>query len=106
MSVRRPHWDLPLRLVNGRIAVVEQDSPAEIANCVEVADRTVIGDLLDAPEFGLPPLIGKAGPLDADTIRAAVETSEPRARVALHRIEDRGDLRTQRFRQLLHEEGA
>ena len=102
--MRAPHWDLPIRLVGGRIALVEQHSPAEIANCVEVADRTKIGDRLEASDFGIPAVLGQVGPLDMDTLRAAIEESEPRARVVLDRVEDRTDLRAQRIRELLTEE--
>lgn len=103
MSVARPHWDLPPRLINGRMAVVEQDSPAEIANCVEVAARTRLGSRVEAPEFGMPPVVMRAGDVDVDTLRAALVESELRARPVASLINDPADLRSQHVRILLEE---
>jgi hypothetical protein len=103
MSVRAPHWDLPIRLEGGRIAMVEQDSPTEIANCVEVAARTPLGTRLEDPEFGVPSVVMQADEVDVDTLRAAVTNSEPRAAVIAERIKNPTDLRAQHVRLLLEE---
>lgn len=104
MTVSVPHFDLPLRFHAGRAVVVEQDSPAEIANCVEVAARTRQGQRVEAPEFGLPAHVMQAGPLDADSLRAALVESEPRAAIVAERVTSVDDLRAEQVRVLIIEE--
>lgn len=85
-----PHLSLPLRVVNGRFAVVEQDSPAEIEQAVETVLR-YDGELEATPSFGRPPDLAMLmnGP-DPEALVEAVERWEPRARVLVE--EDRSAL--------------
>lgn len=82
----RPHFALPFRFDDrgdGTLAaaVTEQDSSSEVADCVEVAVRTVAGERTALPEFGRPQMLEFT--TDAGLARAqltqALELAEPRA---------------------------
>lgn len=101
-------WSLsmPLRIERGRAVVVEQGSPTDIAQCVEVAARTVVGDRLEAPEFGIPPLVmATAEAIDVDELRAHLVESEPRCEPIIDRIETLDDVRAELIEIWLLEEG-
>lgn len=72
------HLALPLRVTGtGGFAVVEQDSPSEVAQNVAVILSTPLGSRVEVPEFGSPrPEF--VGPDSAGMV-AAVEEWEPRA---------------------------
>ena len=79
-----PHYATPFRIVNGEIAVVEQDSVEDIEQCVEAVLRTILGSrLLDAPDFGVPDetFVQQTPNPSAEIYITAVEAQEPRARV-------------------------
>lgn len=78
-DVQIPHIDLPLRFEGTRLAVVEQDSPDEVANSVETVLRYTPGDRPDVPDFGTPDQTFKQGGADPDEIERSIETWEPRA---------------------------
>lgn len=99
-----PHWDLPIRFANGGIVCVEQDRPAEIANCVAVAAATRQGARVESPDSGIPSYLMQAGDIDPDGLRAALTESEPRASVIAHHIQSVGDMRAQHVRVLLEEQ--
>lgn len=82
----RPHFALPFRFEDrgdGILAVVvtEQDSSAEVADCVETAIRTTAGQRTALPEFGRPQTLEFS--TDPGFARAqlaqALELAEPRA---------------------------
>jgi phage baseplate assembly protein W len=82
-----PHWSLPfrferLRTGEARIPVTEQDSIAEIRDCVELILRTEVGERGTLPGFGRPQSL--AFTTDREVARIEVQTaiddSEPRVR--------------------------
>ena len=83
----RPHFALPFRFDVGGggravAAVTEQDSLAEIADCVELVLRFEQGDRRTLPGYGRPRTLAFA--TDPDLARAgiqqAVDDAEPRVR--------------------------
>jgi phage baseplate assembly protein W len=78
-----PHLATPFRIVNGAIAVVEQDSVEEIEDCVESILRTFVGTRIDAPDFGIPDetFRQQTPSTGAELYIAAIEAQEPRAHV-------------------------
>ena len=99
----RPHFSLPFRVEYGRgaravIPVTEQDSLAEIGDCVELALRFEQGDRRTLPGYGRPRAL--AFTTDEDLARAgvqqAIDDAEPRVRplvTAAHESDDPGLLR-------------
>jgi hypothetical protein len=82
-KVLRPHLRWPLRVVNGAYDVVEQDSPEEIRQCVEITCRTPRGSRMSLPDFGLPDQAFRMGGPSRAQIEAAIARWEPRAPVAI-----------------------
>jgi hypothetical protein len=70
-AVEIPQFSMPLRVVGGRFAVVEQDSPDEIRDQVEALIRTPQGSRLDLPDFGISDPTFRLDP-DLDAIRDAI----------------------------------
>jgi phage baseplate assembly protein W len=88
MDIINPHFDLPFRFVgstttNKSAAVVEQNSFADIADCVEAIVRTPLGFRNDAPEFGFPDLEFLEQPIVSEDVVELVQAQEPRARVLI-----------------------
>ena len=79
---------LPLRLAGNRLAAVEQDSPEEIAQCVEVVCRYPRGLRPELPDFGSPDLAFREVPVGTDELAAAIERWEPRANALLEEDPD------------------
>lgn len=92
-----PHFDVPMRIFNGRYAVVEQDSVDDVANCVEVLLATHFGQRPEAPDFGVPDLTFKNQPLNIETIRDMIADGEPRAAVILRERPDAYDYLIERI---------
>lgn len=98
-----PHFSLPFRVEYGRgiravIPVTEQDSLAEIGDCVELVLRFEQGDRRTLPGYGRPRTL--AFTTDPDLARAgvqsAIDDAEPRVRSlvsAAYESEDPGLLR-------------
>lgn len=74
-----PHLALPLRIVHGHLATVEQDSEADILQCVRVVLTTPQGTRDALPEFGLPDQAFRQGGAAIAEIDAAIAEWEPRA---------------------------
>jgi len=74
-----PKLRLPLSFTDGRARLVEQDSQAEVEQCVEVILRTVAGERLERPDFGIPDFVHRQGGVDVDAVKAAIDRDEPRA---------------------------
>ena len=76
----RPHLAFPVTLsAGGRLLANEQDSDAEVADCIAAILSWPLGTRRGMPEFGVPtPLFDSGGP-NLDEIREAVQGSEPRA---------------------------
>lgn len=86
-----PHFAVPFRFVGARVAVVEQDSPEEIAQCVEAILATPEGSRIARPEFGLPDQAFTEGGASRREILEAVSVWEPRADVLVEVAPDRFD---------------
>jgi|SRR5215831_10979310 len=74
-----PHFSYPFRFSNPQVAVSEQDSLDEIADCVLVTLLCPLGYRAELPEFGLPDPAFSSPFVDTDLIRRTVEFWEPRA---------------------------
>ena len=92
-----PHFSHPFTIrPNGRVEVVEQDSPEEVATCTAIALRYPIGSREAEPNLGRPLDLSFAkGPINIDKLAAAITHSEPRApiKVAEERDEFEAALR-------------
>ena len=87
-----PHFDLPFRLDGlGHAMVVEQDSIDDVSNCVEAVIRTIIGDRVELPGFGIDNPVFTNQPISASGIMAAVLDQEPRAHLLLTQAPDKFD---------------
>jgi len=76
-----PHLSLPPRLDGTHLAVTEQDTAAEVADCVELTLRTVQGERRTLPSFGRPDNLEFITNRDlavAET-QQTIEDNEPRA---------------------------
>jgi hypothetical protein len=81
IDVDVPHFALPFRLVDGKPAVVEQDSYEEIYDCAQAIARCPQGFRLEAPTFGVPDQAFADETRNATVVAAAIEQSEPRTRL-------------------------
>lgn len=78
-----PHFDLPFRFEGGQLAVVEQDTLADVENKVEALIRCPLGFRDELPSFGWPrPEFGTA-PLDTTQAQALVDEWVPDAHAVL-----------------------
>jgi phage baseplate assembly protein W len=93
-----PHFDLPFRYVGGKAAVVEQDSPRDIQNCVEAVIRTHKGQRESLPDFGLQDYTFTVMPIDPGSLASIVEAQEPRAIVLAQEAPDDFDMLLDRVR--------
>ena len=93
LSVDLPQFDGPFRLnPDGQVAVVEQDSPAEVGVAVLNILVCPQGANTTDPAFGVPSLLFGSLPVDLTDIQAAVTGQEPRARYSLAEIAAAVDL--------------
>lgn len=74
-----PHIKLPFQLAGSVVAVVEQDSPEEIEQNVEVILRYPLGFRPELPDFGVRDLTFAEGHPDLNEIQTAIALWEPRA---------------------------
>lgn len=74
-----PHFDIPFRYNKGTPAVVEQDSVAEVANCVLAICSTEPGQFFDSPDFGLRDMTFSQQPIKREEMLQAIQQWEPRA---------------------------
>ena len=74
---------MPIRLDprTGRLATVEQDSDADIGQCIRAVFDTRPGDRWDVPDMGVIDDTFTEQPLDVDTLVDVVSEFEPRAQV-------------------------
>jgi hypothetical protein len=89
---RNPHFSFPFqRGADGKVEVVEQDSPEHIMSCEHVIVRCPLGFRFERPEFGWPmPLFGTA-PLDPAGLEAALRKFGPRSDVRASEWADEAD---------------
>lgn len=78
---RIPQFAVPFRIDGTSFAVVEQDTPAEIEQCVETLLRTPEGSRIDEPTYGRPDgTFAQLGAnASAEPYLAAIDEWEPRA---------------------------
>ena len=74
-----PHFSLPLRIIDGRAQVNEQDSFDDIRDCVEAVVRCPLGYRPEAPTFGVRDQTFVEGAPDARVVEEAGARWEPRA---------------------------
>lgn len=79
MAAETPHFDLPFRFRFGQVAVAEQDSLDDVANCVTAIVSTHVNWRDEVPSFGIVDLALRKQPLDGEGLRDAIEEQEPRA---------------------------
>lgn len=76
-----PKLRIPLRLENGRLALVEQSSQDNVAACVYAILSYERGSRIEDPDFGVEdPTFGTV-PLDLDEWFEQIAAYEPRAQV-------------------------
>lgn len=74
-----PVLALPLRLVGDRLAILQQDSAAELGQSVRLLMATRPGERLENPAYGTRDYaFANVVDVDAEEIRAAVREHEPR----------------------------
>lgn len=76
-----PKLEVPMRMVPGGLACVEQDSDKEVLQCVEAILRTQPGTRPDDPALGTPDFAFNENGVDPVTIRSILARYEPRAEV-------------------------
>src|SRR4051794_13576023 len=76
-----PKLRVPLRLENGRLALVEQDSQDNVAACVYAILATERGSRLEDPDFGIEDPTFGTMPVDVDEWLEQIAAYEPRAEV-------------------------
>jgi hypothetical protein len=69
---------LPIRIVAGGFATIEQGTAAEIAQSVAILLRTLRDSRLEVPGYGVPDFVGLTA-IDLGIIREAIARWEPRA---------------------------
>ncbi len=91
-----PHFSYPFRFTavgtrQANVAVTEQDSIDEIADCCLAILLCPLGYRVELPEFGLAdPTFSTPAP-DADLIRQVVELWEPRSSLLVENVPDQWD---------------
>jgi phage baseplate assembly protein W len=83
-----PHFDLPFRFAGKHVATVEQDSLADVANCVEAILLCPVGFRPEAPSFGSPDFTLRKQPIGRDLIQSTIVSQEPRAQIAVEEAPD------------------
>lgn len=79
--VNTPQFKFPLQVVNGSVAVVEQDSEEDHFQNAIVAMLYLRGQRTELPEFGVPEQAFKRNGADRNEIIAAVRQWEPEVQV-------------------------
>lgn len=79
MAGKIPHFALPFRIVGARGAIInEQDSEAEIMDCVDTILRYNQGHRPEKLEFGIPDQTFESPVVDGRRIQEALNEWEPR----------------------------
>lgn len=86
-----PKIAFPVRFSNGRMVANEQDSDAEIAGCIETNLRTLKGQRIERPDFGMNDLVmSEISGAVAPDYYSDIIAQEPRANVYVE--EDRTEI--------------
>lgn len=92
MAVDRPHFRFPFGLgEDGRVGVLEQDTPDHVMSCEHVIVRCPVGWRQERPEFGWAFPEFRATPLDVGPLEAALAQFEPRGNADAHEWADEAD---------------
>jgi phage baseplate assembly protein W len=88
MAVEVPHLSLPFRFEPDALGVLhaavnEQDSPEDVADCVQAILMCPLGFRLELPDFGLRDQTFNTPGADIDEIQTAISLYEPRADVLI-----------------------
>jgi phage baseplate assembly protein W len=85
-----PHLRIPFFVgATDAAEVVEQDTPDEIAQCVQVLISTTIGQRIEIPDYGVPDsTFVQETDVQIGAIVAAVAKWEPRASVQITSVPD------------------
>lgn len=84
-----PHFAFPFSLTStGHVAVVDQDSPNDVAGCVAAICSYRLGDRADAPTFGIEAQDFRTGGPNPLEIRTAIAAWEDRAEATLDLDDD------------------
>ena len=88
-----PHLSIPFRLDGNRIAVTEQDTSMEVADCVELCLRTVQGERATLTSFGRPDNLEFITDRDLAVaeVQQTIEDNEPRAKALIERDDSQAD---------------
>lgn len=78
-----PHFSLPFRIVNGAAAVSDQNSDAEIGDCVAAVCLTQKGQRIEEPTYGIDDPTFLRGDQAAAALLQEIEPWEPRADIHL-----------------------
>jgi phage baseplate assembly protein W len=78
-----PHFSLPFRIEGGVAVVVEQDSSAEIADCVAAVCLTLKGQRVEQPGYGISDPAFERGDVTVGALLDEIQPWEPRASLAL-----------------------
>lgn len=85
-----PKLRVPLRLENGRLALVEQDSQDNVAACVYAILSYERGSRLEDADFGVEDPTFGTMPIDVDEWLEQIARHEPRAEISTE--QEVGDL--------------
>jgi hypothetical protein len=101
------HFSVPFRfeqLRTGRVRAAStlQETPEEVADCVELIVRTVAGERATLPGFGRPDSLefGTGLDLARAQLQTAIDESEPRARAIVEGDYDPNDPGVMRLRAM------
>lgn len=84
-----PKFRIPLRVENGRLALVEQGSQDNVAGCVYAVLAYERGSRIEDPEFGVESRLFDQMPIDVTEWLEQIAVYEPRATVQTQQeIED------------------
>jgi phage baseplate assembly protein W len=91
-----PHFQYPFRRgPNGKVAVVEQDTPEHVDSCLNVIIRCPLGFRDALPEFGWPFPEFQSMPIDPSGLKRALQIWEERAHVRVEAWEGTAELAVQ-----------
>lgn len=75
-----PHLRIPLQVLpDGSLAMNEQATPDDLAQCVKVLMLTEIGDRIEVPKYGVVPMLFNT--VSRHLLLEAISRWEPRATV-------------------------
>lgn len=88
MAIEIPHFDLPFRYKGTSPVVAEQDSLADIVNCVEAIILTRVGERVEIPTFGIDEPALEQQPIKLQDMLVQIELNEPRASIVFDQRPD------------------